>query len=74
MVVKVEVYNDGEQWCARGIGDDIFTCSETLDGLMVAARDAVACHFEDALKAGKPLSILFLTETEVLSAAETAAG
>ncbi|MFO7676522.1 MAG: type II toxin-antitoxin system HicB family antitoxin [bacterium] len=73
MVVKVEVYSDGEQWCARGVGGDIFTCSDTLDGLLVEVREAVACHYEDELKAGKPLSILFLTETEVTSAAPSAA-
>ncbi len=25
MLVKLEVYSDGEYWCARGIGEDIFT-------------------------------------------------
>ena len=73
MVVKVEVYSDGERWCARGVGEDIFTCSDTLDRLLVETREAVACHYEDELKAGRPLSILFLTETEVTSAAPTVA-
>jgi hypothetical protein len=33
MLVKVEVYNDGEAWCARGIGQDIFTQGQTVDEL-----------------------------------------
>ncbi|MFO7637761.1 MAG: type II toxin-antitoxin system HicB family antitoxin, partial [bacterium] len=69
MVVKVEVYNDGEQWCARGIGEDIFTCGATLDELHTAIKDAVACHFEEQLQSGRPLSILVLTEAEVPGAA-----
>jgi len=74
MVVKVEVYNDGEQWCARGIGEDIFTCGATLDELFTEVKDAVACHFTEHIQAGKPLSILVLTEAEVPSAATAAVG
>ncbi len=74
MVVKVEAYNDGERWCARGIGADIFTCGDTLDALMAAIKEAVACHYEDELKAGKPLSILTITETEVPGGTAAAAG
>jgi hypothetical protein len=74
MVVKVEVYNDGERWCARGIGTDIFTCGDTLDELMEQIKDAVACHYEDELKQGKTLDILTITETEVPSGTEAAAG
>ncbi|MEO0085901.1 MAG: type II toxin-antitoxin system HicB family antitoxin [candidate division WOR-3 bacterium] len=73
MVVKVEVYHDGEQWCARGISEDIFTCSETLDGLLAETREAVACHFADEIEAGAKLSLLFLTGAEVPGAAATAA-
>jgi hypothetical protein len=73
MVVKVEVYNDGEQWCARGIGADIFTCASSLDDLLAEVKDAAACHFADQLQAGQPLELLLLTEAEVLDAAPTAA-
>lgn len=74
MVIKVEVYHDGECWCARGIGADIFACSDTLDGLLSEVKDAAACHFEDELKAGQPLNLLILTEAEVPSGAEAATG
>jgi len=74
MVVKFEVYSDGEQWCARGISTDIFTCARTLDDLMAEVKEAAACHFEEELKGGRPLNILFLTEAEVSSVAEAAAG
>ncbi len=47
MLVKVEVYNDGELWCARGIGEDIFTQASTVDELYKNIREAVALHFED---------------------------
>jgi predicted RNase H-like HicB family nuclease len=47
MGVKIEVYNDGEFWCARGIGDDIFTQGQTLDELYANIEEAVSVHFED---------------------------
>jgi len=74
MVVKVEVYNDGEQWCARGVGADIFTCADSLDDLVAEVRDAAACHYADELEAGKSISVLLLTETEVVAGSAIAAG
>lgn len=51
MLVKMEVYQDeDEMWCARGIGQDIFTQGETADELFQNIREAVALHFEN----GKP--------------------
>jgi predicted RNase H-like HicB family nuclease len=47
MLVKIEVYNDGEFWCARGIGEDIFTQGQTLDELYANSKVAVSVHFED---------------------------
>ena len=38
MLVKFEVYNDGEYWC---IGVDIFTHGKTLDELMDNIKEAV---------------------------------
>lgn len=46
MLVKVEVYNDGESWCARGIGEDIFTQGSTVDELYKNIREAVALHLD----------------------------
>jgi len=34
MLVKFDIYFDGEYWCARGIGVSIFTQGKTLDELM----------------------------------------
>jgi len=45
MLVKFEIYNDGEYWCARGIGVDIFTQGKTLDELMVNIKEAVEVHY-----------------------------
>ena len=47
MLVKIEAYHDDEYWCARGIGDDIFTQGKTFDELIENIKEAVALHFED---------------------------
>jgi hypothetical protein len=57
MLVKVEVYNDGESRCARGIGQDIFTQEQTVDELYENIREAVALHFEGDMP-GSEVAIL----------------
>jgi hypothetical protein len=47
MLVKVEVYCDGENWCARGIGEDIFTQAAGVDEVYNNIKEAVALYFED---------------------------
>jgi hypothetical protein len=47
MLVTFEIYNGGEFWCARGIGEDIFTQSQTVDDLYANIKEAVALHFEN---------------------------
>jgi hypothetical protein len=47
MFVKVEVDQDGDTWCARGIGFDIFTLAQTVDELFRNFREAAAMHFEN---------------------------
>ena len=74
MLVKVETYFDGKDWCARGIGEDIFTQGRTLDEVTKNIKDAVAVHYEDKLRQDKSISILILSETEVKSVSRTAAG
>ena len=62
MLVKIEVYNDGEFWCARGISEDIFTQGETLDELIENIKEAVALHFEGV----HPLpDVLLLSEVKL---------
>jgi len=65
MLVKFEVYSDGESWCARGIGVSIFTQGKTLDELMENIKEASSLHFEDLLEAGEELKILSISEFEV---------
>ena len=48
MLVRIEAYHDGEFWCARGIGEDIFTQGETFDELIENIKEAVALHFEES--------------------------
>jgi predicted RNase H-like HicB family nuclease len=44
MLVKIEIYSDGEFWCARGMGEDIFTQGNTLDELYQNIKEAVSVH------------------------------
>ena len=68
MLIKAEVYYDGEHWCARGIGEDIFTQGKTLDELMENLKEAVSLHFEERLQGGEALNILMMSEAEVKGA------
>jgi predicted RNase H-like HicB family nuclease len=66
MLIKIEAYHDGEFWCARGIGEDIFTQGETFDELIANIKEAVALHFEG----NEPLpDVLLLSEVKVSDAA-----
>lgn len=65
MLVKVETYFDGEFWCARGIGDDIFTQGSTLDDLYQNIKEAVSAHFGDT---DEPITILTLSEVKLANA------
>lgn len=51
MLVKIETYFDGEFWCARGIGEDIFTQGNTLDDLYRNIKEAVSVHFDETEEA-----------------------
>ncbi len=65
MLVKMETYFDGEFWCARGIGDDIFTQGSTLDDLYENIKEAVSAHFGDTDEA---ITILTLSEVKLANA------
>ncbi len=67
MLVKIEIYFDGEFWCARGIGEDIFTQGKTLDELHQNIKEAVSVHYDDI---DEPITILTLSE-ETLADAKT---
>lgn len=45
-MIKIEAYHDGEMWCARGLGVDVFTQGDTFDELLANIKEAVALHFE----------------------------
>ena len=72
MLVKFEIYNDGEYWCARGIGVDIFTQGKTLDELMENIKEAVEAHYGELLEKGEGIRILSISEIEVHSTAKVA--
>ncbi|MDD5704254.1 MAG: hypothetical protein PHU23_19645 [Dehalococcoidales bacterium] len=65
MLVKIETYFDGENWCARGIGEDIFTEGKNLDELHQNIKEAVSVHFIDS---SEPITILTLSEVRLESA------
>jgi predicted RNase H-like HicB family nuclease len=74
MLAKFEMYFDGEYWCARGIGADVFTQGRTVDELMGNIREAAALHFEEVLEKGNSLHLLILSEMEVESVPQVAIG
>ena len=65
MLVKIETYYDGEFWCARGIGEDIFTQGKTLDELHQNVKEAVTIHYGEI---DEPLTILTLSEETLADA------
>ncbi len=65
MLVKMETYFDGKFWCARGIGEDIFTQGKSLDELHENIKEAVAVHYEDI---DEPITILTLSEVRLADA------
>ena len=67
MLVKLEAYHDGEFWCARGIGESVFTQGKTFEELLDNVREALALHFEEELEEGETLQVLILTDMEIKS-------
>jgi len=65
MLVKIEVYFDGEFWCARGIGEDIFTQGNTLENLYQNIKEAVSVHYGET---DEPITILTLSEVKLANA------
>lgn len=47
MPARFELYHDGKEWCARGIGEDIFTQGKTIGELVANIQEAVKLHFGD---------------------------
>jgi hypothetical protein len=45
MLVKVEAYHDGGFWCARGIGEDIFTQGKTFGELCTSRMTCQMCYY-----------------------------
>ena len=64
MLLKFEVYHDGDFWCARGIGQDIFTQGKTVDEVFKNIREAVAVHFDDE-ETPAELDILIVSEMKL---------
>ncbi|MGH2668612.1 MAG: type II toxin-antitoxin system HicB family antitoxin [bacterium] len=65
MLVKFETYFDGEYWCARGIGQDIFTQGKSLDELQHNIQEAVAVHFGET---SEPIHIVVVSDLTLANA------
>ena len=62
MIVKMESYFDGEMWCARGLGVEIFTQGASYDELIENVREAVDVHFDVADNVSE---VLLLSEIKI---------
>jgi len=67
MLVKVEFYHDGASWCARGMGEDVFTQGPTVDALFENIREAVGLHFEGRVSPSE-VDILIVSELKLTPA------
>jgi len=74
--MKVEIYNDGKYYCARGIGFDVFTQGKTLDELVKNLREALTLYLEDeevhvkSIEQSKPVLTLMVTPQSVTGKTE----
>ncbi len=69
MIVKFQIYRDDEFWCARGIGQSIYTQGKTYEKLLKNLREGTLLHFEESIQPGEKLNLLLISEMEVGSAA-----
>ena len=65
MLVKMETYFDGKHWCARGLGEDIFTQGQTIDELHRNIQEAVAAHVGET---ADPIHIVVVSDLTVAHA------
>jgi predicted RNase H-like HicB family nuclease len=72
ILAKFEIYQDENYWCARGIGEDIFTQGKTLDELVKNLKEACELHFEEEIEKGEEVRVLSISELEVTAGAKTA--
>lgn len=65
MLVKFEIFRGEKMWCARALGESIFTQGKTLDELMTNISDATLLHFEGRIPKKEPINILTLSESTI---------
>lgn len=68
-MLKFEIYKDKKHWCARSIGESIFTQGKNLQDLYENIKEAAELHCEEELKKGKDISVLIISEMELKHAA-----
>lgn len=46
-MIKVEIYHDGDFYCARCLAFDIFSQGKTLDEVVENIKESIVLYFED---------------------------
>ncbi len=47
-IIKAKIYFDGEYYCAKTLGIDVFTQGKTLDETIDNLKEAVALHLDES--------------------------
>ncbi len=58
MIIRFQVYRDADFWCARGIGESIFTQGKTYRKFLANLQEAALLHFDDTLQPSEDLKLL----------------
>ncbi len=58
-IIKAEIYFDGEYYCAKTLGIDVFTQGKTLDETIDNLKEAVALHLDDSKNPDKQTDTFF---------------
>jgi len=74
LLIKFEIFHDGNHWCARGVEVDIFTQGNTLDELNENLKEAVEIHYDEELRSGEDIKVVSISKFEVRSFAKATGG
>ncbi len=58
-IIEAEIYFDGEYYCAKTLGIDVFTQGKTLDETIDNLKEAVALHLDNSKNPDKQTDIFF---------------
>ena len=61
-MIKIEIFFDGEYWCAKALEESIFTQAKSIDELYKNIREAIYLHFEEEIEKGNIPEVLIISE------------